>query len=381
MKRAILGSGARIAGETWPRVEQRIERYAEGWVASRTEACLAHQRGELSAEALDLRMSCLERRRAELRAVVQVLAEQGRDEAVVERAVTSVDGLEPLARCEDVAALRSGARPPADPSANAAVSRARAHLAVAEAEHGAGRFDRALAEAGAALLEATAAGHAPLTAEIQLRKGAVEDALGRFASAKESLEAAYGLALAARHDEVAARAASLLLFIHGHRERAFDAARPWERSAAALVERLGDAPRVEAHFLNNRGLLRARQEAHDEAIADLRRALALSEKAHGPRALRVGWAASNLGYVLQKSGRHDEAAPLLERALSIHEEALGADHPDVASLLITLGLVYQRQGALEKAGASLDRATAITTRARGWADRLGEGLFERHGGI
>lgn len=73
-----------------------------------------------------------------------------------------------------------------------------------------------------------------------------------------------------------------------------------------------------------------------EALALLRRALAIRERVLGPAHPDVATTLASLGVHLSGSGSYDEAAELLERALSVRRAIYGAVHPLVAFTEIDL---------------------------------------------
>src|SRR5262249_45988664 len=69
VRSAFLASGAPYAENTYAKVSDILDRYATQWVKTRTDACEATQiRAEQSAQLMDLRMQCLDRRAAKLSA-------------------------------------------------------------------------------------------------------------------------------------------------------------------------------------------------------------------------------------------------------------------------------------------------------------------------
>ena len=88
------------------RVKAALDDYADAWRAMRTASCQATARGAQSAQLLDLRTACLDRRRIELRALTDVFVREP-DSEVVDHAVAAVADLPPLATCADAAALRA----------------------------------------------------------------------------------------------------------------------------------------------------------------------------------------------------------------------------------------------------------------------------------
>jgi hypothetical protein len=72
---AFAASGIPYAEDTWRRASARLDAYAAGWVEMYNETCRATRvEGRQSDTLLDLRMGCLERRRALLRGLADVWA-------------------------------------------------------------------------------------------------------------------------------------------------------------------------------------------------------------------------------------------------------------------------------------------------------------------
>ncbi len=58
---------------------------------------------------------------------------------------------------------------------------------------------------------------------------------------------------------------------------------------------------------------------------------------------------NNLAALYKAQGRYAEAEPLHKRALAIFEKALGPKHPDVAQSLNNLAVLYATQGKYAEA--------------------------------
>ncbi|MCA9691480.1 MAG: serine/threonine protein kinase, partial [Myxococcales bacterium] len=113
-ERAFLATGRPYAARTWALTSATLDEHAAAWTTMWTEACAAtHIRGDQSPVALDLRMRCLDRRRAELAALVDVFIEADAD--VVDRAAQASAGLTPVDGCADVEALAAPQPVPDDP--------------------------------------------------------------------------------------------------------------------------------------------------------------------------------------------------------------------------------------------------------------------------
>ena len=109
---AFTTTGKPYAADAFAAVSRTLDGYTSRWLAMRTDACRATRvRGTQSAELLDLRMECLQRRLHEVRAMADVLATADSD--LVSRAVEAAGGLPPLDACADAEALRAwcGRRP------------------------------------------------------------------------------------------------------------------------------------------------------------------------------------------------------------------------------------------------------------------------------
>ncbi|WNG53487.1 protein kinase [Archangium gephyra] len=145
MRHAFLATGAPYAADTWNGVKDGLDTYASQWVKGQRGACEATKlRGESSEEVLAARTTCMERRRSELKALTDVLAEA--DGRVVERAVEAVRGLSELAPC-DTADPLAASEPPKDSQVAARVEELRTSLARARALRISGQFPAGLAVA------------------------------------------------------------------------------------------------------------------------------------------------------------------------------------------------------------------------------------------
>src|SRR5690606_10474782 len=69
----LVATGLPYAEDTWARVEPRLAEYARDLVASRVDACRAHEEGRLSLRLFDLRTACLDERHQSLQTFVGIL--------------------------------------------------------------------------------------------------------------------------------------------------------------------------------------------------------------------------------------------------------------------------------------------------------------------
>jgi tetratricopeptide (TPR) repeat protein len=75
----------------------------------------------------------------------------------------------------------------------------------------------------------------------------------------------------------------------------------------------------------------SREEALDAIERDMKRAIAVREKAQGPDEPGLATPLNNLGVLYAEEGRYAEAAPVLKRAVALREKAKGPDDPRLAS--------------------------------------------------
>ncbi|MDQ3298847.1 MAG: serine/threonine protein kinase, partial [Myxococcota bacterium] len=115
---AFENTGAPGAAATSTAVAARLDDFAQAWSAMHVASCKAtHVQGTQSLAALDLRTGCLERRRAQLAALVGVF--ERADASVVSHAREAVVALPPLTSCADVEGLARRTPLPTDSAAKA----------------------------------------------------------------------------------------------------------------------------------------------------------------------------------------------------------------------------------------------------------------------
>ena len=198
-------TGKPFAQDAVAAVDRTLDGYTTRWAAMRTEACEAtHVEGTQSAQLLDLRMACLNRRLHDVRAVVDILTAADAD--VVARAPASASELPPLEPCADNEALSAPVPRPNDRALAARVDKAQRTLAIVNALKDAGRYADARAQLAPLRTEATALGWRPLEGEVLLAAARLSAATGAYQDALELFKDAAVAAEAGRDDEHAAPA-------------------------------------------------------------------------------------------------------------------------------------------------------------------------------
>ncbi|EDM75712.1 serine/threonine kinase family protein [Plesiocystis pacifica SIR-1] len=378
LEAAFGGTELPFAAKVAPTVIGALDGYAHEWQLAHTDACEAtHVRGEQSAALLDLRMSCLERRRAGLDALVEVLLEP--DATVVENSIEAVHKLPAIAACGDRSALEaseaqaSEARSAGEGERIAILDEA---LTRARARRDAGDVEGALAivEGAHTRLRATvdpqagpSAAMQAATARASLEHGLTQLEGGNFDAAGLNLHEAFYGALATGDASVQLDAALALLQLTGDRQKQFEAAGHWARIARALVEQHerrgaalavggeedGRAPSRERVLLEYFvGLMHWRQGELDEAQAELEGALALASASTSgaapgediERELLAIRVRKGLGSVLWAKGEAEAAAEQFQLVVDTLRATLGASHPKVGSALNNLASAHFAQG-------------------------------------
>ncbi len=337
-----------------------VDAYAAAWVRGRTASCEATRvQGKQSDEVFGLRERCYERRFEELQAVSAVLREA--DGPTVERSVTVVYGLSPLAACEDVPQLRATAG--REGASDAEAKALREAILRGKALIDAGQYQKALELLEPAVAEAK--GKRPaLQAQGELLIGHLLQQTGKFADALPRMESAFRLALALGLDEVAARAATLAVGLTGLLEKPAES-RLWLDLARALVERLGGDARLQVDVLRAEGISLATSGRAADAAKVHEETLQAALKLYGKDNPLLWKPYFDLGTSLVGAREWVKAVPHLERALDIKQQAQGADHPEVALVLANLGTSYFFSGQPAKSRAALERALDIRERLLG----------------
>jgi eukaryotic-like serine/threonine-protein kinase len=403
---AFRATHAPFADDAIGRVTGQLDRYGAEWTAMYADACKAtHELGKQSAHVLDLRMTCLERRRASVRALTDVFVEA--DPGVVQRSVDAVAALDPIARCGDVEALSAVVPPPEDPVTRKRVDAVATAIAAADAQLRAGHFPRGLELARRAADDATAIGYAAIEGEARLKVAELEDAAGQLKDAEHSLDLARRAAALAKDDNLAARVWIKTLRVTGFssgRLRDVEvltqvaegallrAGRPpdlegdYEHVLGSMAMTADDPKRARGHFeaalklreqtpardatriatlLNNIGNTHTREGHHDLARSFLVRALDLRREILGPRHPEVAESFNNIGALEMMRNDLAAAEERMTTALAIWRTALGPEHPDVANAVANLGVILRRRGKLPQAIAHHEQAIAILRKTMG----------------
>jgi tetratricopeptide (TPR) repeat protein len=365
MKSALLVTDRPYAQDTFERVQKILDDKASAWVAMYTDSCEAtNMRGEQSAQLLDLRTRCLDRRRAELGALTGLLSKSP-DADVVAKAIEASLALPGVDRCADSESLTAVVSLPNDAATRAKIDAVQARIEEANAWLRVGKHVEGLAIATAAAADAGALGYAPVHANALCALGRLQRDAGDFKAAEPTLRDAADAAAKARDDRLLASVWTDLIDVTGVRLSRYTDALALEPVASAAIERGGGDSVLRAKLLgtvadmlHHKGESRAGLEKADRAIE-------LYQKAQGPDGVELPALLNIRGHCLVGLERYPEAESSYEQALAAEEKIFGSDHPVIALVTNDLGGLFGRRGQHEKALPYLQRSVKILEKTKG----------------
>ncbi|MCY1013658.1 tetratricopeptide repeat protein [Nannocystis pusilla] len=351
LREAFVATGLTYAADTAQRVAPLVDAYAGAWAASRRASCEAHRRGQQSDALFDLSMACLDRRRAGLVALTDLLVHA--DAALVDRAIEATLGLPPVTACTDATALTTETRVPDEPTLARGVAAERLRLAEAEVLLGAGRFTAAAEAAGATLARAEALGFSPLVAESALVLGTTELEQTRGEAAERALTTALRRGIEGRADRTAAEAVARRLYVRGVQLGRDEAAGSDEELVIAHVGRFPADGRLQWLAYNNRGTRMHMRQEVAAARSLYEQALAHTQ---GPTPLELARTRVNLGSLAAEARDYAAALASYSAALAEATAALGPGHPLVQQILVYEAKALQSLGRHALARARIEQA-------------------------
>lgn len=366
----FAASGKPFAARAWQYAHAGADRYATAWKAARVGVCRAGvERGEVEAGSRERTVRCLERRVADLDAVLARWETAQLD--ALSAAPSMIDGLTPPVECR----IASDAEVPKPLVARFATARAAAM---------AGQTKEA--EAQLLGLERETLAYPLLRADVLVQLGGIDRDLGKRDLAREHLVTALAAAEAAHSDRARASAYLGLAVSSADDLKRPSEAREQLRLADAVLDRIdrprdlvglrdaaeclveiaanqpaialvacrrslaGDVPPTQRAQRVQR-LARALIATGDEAgaLAELQRAEALVIETFGPSAPQLIYIWNSIMEPLGHLGRHAEAVAVAERALALADAVFGEDYPRRPVILANLANMYGGSGDYAKA--------------------------------
>ncbi|HTL37698.1 MAG TPA: serine/threonine-protein kinase [Kofleriaceae bacterium] len=341
--------GGPIAAAALGLFEAKVDDFAANWQSQYHEACEATRvRATQSADALDLRMECLERRLTDMGALLDVLGEADAD--ALRKAGEVAESLPKLAECTDVTALKQVVRRPTDPAAAATLARIDGDLARLQALYTIGDTTKTLALADRVIADARATNYAPSLAHaLYLRGRAIADREGG-PEAEAMFDQTFAASLAAGEDTQAADAAARIA------QEALWAARlddfnRWQRISRSLAERT-HATNV-TRFIDQLGCMS--NHYYGKVRTRLKCLRDLAARKDGTP---TEWLVTTLGIAATEAGEPAEAIKWLEKGVELAREENGADHPRTLEMRTYLCRGLTELGDYDRAIAECSDALA-----------------------
>jgi predicted Ser/Thr protein kinase len=356
-RRAFIASGNPRAVDAWERVRGALDGYAAGWADMRTESCQATRvRGVQSDEALDLRTACLDQRRRELAATVDLL--EGANAKLVDRAVAMARDLPDLAECADVAWLRAPYAAPHDPAQRRVVDSVHQQLAQATALFNARHLDDAERLVASATSDATGMQNRALVAEAGFLAARIQLARGHDKQAAVTLRGAALEANVARDELAEARAWTWLVRIVGYDIGDFAQSQIYADIAQATIDRIHGGDGLRAVLTRHRAHAFLAHGDNDAAEKAYREALTLFTRAEGGVSPDVTTVKGDLADLLANQG-HYRAAMEMARSAAADRRTLFGEDPGYGNFKLRIGLLELELGDPVAATADVTRAIEL----------------------
>ncbi|MDP1827793.1 MAG: protein kinase [Archangium sp.] len=382
VQRAFAATGSVLADPSFERAAALADDYRAAWERTATETCEATRlRGEQPEALHTARTICLEHQLELFAATTRLWRHADRN--VVVEAVKTIRVLPRPADCSVEAARLSGSQLPADPQARERIAGLRLEVSAALPLSAAARHAEARALLTPLGSPVAATGWQPLLAEHALALARAHLGESHLAEAEASALDAVDAAERSADPELTARARLALSEIVGVRRlRADDGPRLF-RSSAVAIEKAGQPLALQAALAEQRADFAMGLGRVPEARAAFREALALRERAAGPKDVSLAQPLLGLARVaLTQLALEPGWEQHLARALELQRAAYGARHPEVARTLryraALLGR-HQKGGAVAQAREAIEMVeqTAGESLELGFAlSSLGQLLLE-----
>ncbi len=369
VRAALFASNKPGAAEIGGVVAARLDAYAGAWSTMHRETCEAtHKQGAQSEVLLDLRMSCLDRRLAELASLVEIL--ERADPETTSNAPRAANALSRIETCADREALLAPVPVPDNPVVRATVDRLETRLAGNRALGLAGKYRAQLAELDEIVPEAKVTAYSPTLAHALFQQAKTLDNLTEFQRAADvMIEAGYA-ADAGGDRALAATARAELVWLVGHNLGNHDRAFEYQRDAAARIQGLGGDREIEALLAGNVSAIFTDLGRLTEAVAQTERAVQLRTQVFGPDDIMTGISTANLGVGHSRLGRPSEALRYFHRAAEIYRARVGEHHRLYAQTLFNIASTESDAGRLADAKRHATRARELLVETVGTAHNL-----------
>ena len=343
VRRAFERSGAPMASQAFQRAANGLDAYAAAWTSAQAEACAAtRRRGEQPESVMAARMACLDRRLLDLDALARLLG--AADPQMVRESARAINSLRPPALCLSAGHPSEEAARPSTPDAAQRLFEARRGLAEARGLLTSGKFVEAEAAAARASEAARSAKDRESAAEAEGLKGQAQLRGGRWLDAEATLLEGEILAEQVHREDLAAELSTALSKVYLAQARRREAQLWADHAEAALQTMPGRDEVVEAGVVEQQARLASAAGHWEQAIAPLRRALELKQRALGPNNPAVAETMLALAKEMKGSDQLSDALAEAEGALEILQKAYSMEHPELARAWQALGQIHRDRG-------------------------------------
>ncbi|NVB39031.1 protein kinase [Pseudenhygromyxa sp. WMMC2535] len=316
-------------------IESELDAYAQRWLAMHKDACEdTHVRNEQSEDMLDKRMQCLEERREALAATVELIVDSGD----MGDSFTALAGLPSVERCDDRDYLEAQQPIPDDLALAARVAALRAELAPLRARVDIGRGVGALDELASLVERTEALGYAPLHAQALAEYAFASAVESEPSESRDRLQRAIVASIETGQDELAARAATEMIFVQGWKLQNVSAGLGWVGLVEAWNARINAPAPARASAKVSESLVRivAGEDGEEQLYAALAmlgvdESFAQIGSLDATAAHPAGIALNVLSIANSYRGEFEAAKRTNAALIELRTRFFGADDPSVAT--------------------------------------------------
>jgi eukaryotic-like serine/threonine-protein kinase len=355
LRARMLAPGVGLPETTVDKALAGLDAYASTWTITRTHACTDSQQGVRSAETLDTRMRCLDRRLAAMSGLLEGLATN--DAATLRATSDAVIQLQPAGDCSEATDLVAR---PASAEMRNELDDAEHGVARATALVSLGQLEQAVPIVERAAIEGEHA-HAPsVVARALLIRGECEDRRSHYPAALATYQQAAKLAAQAQDHVTLADALTRVFMVEGnHMGHRGDALR--ERSFIELaIESAGKPELVRAAWLHDLAMVLYEDASLvGEAATDEREALAIRRRILPAGHIYIFDSMETLANIEVARSNYDEGTRLLSQVLEGRIASRGPNDHMVSSAYNNLGIVEIQRDNLLGAIDYLERSVDV----------------------
>jgi tetratricopeptide (TPR) repeat protein len=351
-----------FAPQAYADLERALDSYTKEWVTTAEQSCEATRvRGDQTEEVLTLRQICLDQRLDGIGALVHVLQEPTKP--LVEKGGKAVGGLDPIAACSNVAALRTEGAPP--PEKMPKVKELQHKLAETNAQSIAGNFIAAGATAMGASRLADELDYMPAKAQADIMRGLIMMGAQNLDEARQLIRDGALAAIEGKRDDLAAYAAYTLAGIEAQGSAKYDDAKLWLAIGRASQKRYGGTvPNLDMVAAQITGVIDGLTGDTAGALAAHQKGFEIAQRVYTPENPVMWETEEDLAASLSGVREDEQAARHFEHAIALRAAVVGQDHADIGLMSSNLGANYTHIKD-PRAKATLERAVAIREKTYG----------------